>query len=197
MISHYYHIFVDGNWRKPWSDHMKALKGLPVDRFVVGVVGSPLARRRFLREVGDVVPRYVGWDEGYEQQTLRLIHEDLGNISGHVLYAHSKGAFHDTDVNMYWRRCMTRNLVNSHAYSYALDYDVVGCHWLTPEEYPEQVQIPYFGGNFWWSSVEHLGKLSPPSDETRYHAEAWLGTVRPDKVLDLAPGWPGLGCSQH
>lgn len=199
MIEHYYHLYADGDWRPALSEHQEALRGLPLGRVVVGVVGAPEARREAL----SVLPDWwdiVEADEGWEQVTLDALFKDLPRIKGPVLYAHSKGAANASDVNTAWRRCMTRSVVwhwPRALRALGRGHDTVGVHWLTPEEHPQAVQIPYYGGNFWWATADHLWRLPPPSHATRYHAEAWLGTVRPHNPLDLMPGWPGLGCAVH
>lgn len=48
-IFHAYHIYVDGNWIKPWTEHVQALKhglGDNLNGFYVGLVGSPTNRHK-------------------------------------------------------------------------------------------------------------------------------------------------------
>lgn len=200
MIQHFYHLYADGEWEQPLAEHMEALATIPQRMQVtIGIVGSIENRAKVLAKTpSSWWP--VHWTEGFEQQTLELIYLNAWSFTGPVLYAHSKGAAYPTPVSDMWRGCMTRHLINDSSKVLAhLDAgaDTVGVHWLTPEAYPDSVQIPYYGGNFWWSTAEHLRRLPPPSNETRYHAEAWLGTVRPDNPVDLEPGWPGAGCAHH
>jgi hypothetical protein len=69
-------------------------------------------------------------------------------------------------------------------------YEAVGSHWLTAEEFPESVQIPFFGGNFWWARSSVLVRAGMPDMATRWHAEAWLGMGNPSPIYDFHPGWP-------
>lgn len=203
MIHHFYHIYADGNWRAALEEHQRALSSLMEHNDVevtVGIVGSQPNRQ--------VVQNYLSrdwwkaeFDDGWEQQTLDLIFAHGGiEADDLVLYAHSKGAANPSDVNTVWRRCMTQKLIidwRTPLAELAAGHDTVGVHWLTPEEHPDTVQVPYYGGNFWWASAAHIRRLSAPTYETRYHAEAWLGSVRPDRPKDLQPGWPGAGCKDH
>lgn len=203
MIHHYYHVFADGFWRRPVLEHVAALDKITADMAVtVGTVGSMENRLQVIDTIQ--AEEYHGGPEGYEQFTLDFLYRDLHNgviaDDDVVLYAHSKGAAYSTDVSDVWRRCMTRHLINGwRAALLALKggADCVGCHWLTPEQYPDSVQSPYYGGNFWWATAAHLRSLPAPSHETRFHAETWLGTVRPEQPVDFASGWPGAGCRDH
>lgn len=203
MIHHFYHLYADGQWRIPLEGHAEAISKItePI-KVEVGVVAESQENRL---EVIEEILR-LDWDvvstssSGWEQETLEMIWANSMEIDGPVLYAHTKGAANPTPVNHAWRGCMTRNTIGM--WEDALDalegdtYDVVGSHWLTPERYPEQVQVPYFGGNFWWANPTYLRTLPLPSNKNRYEAEAWLGQNRP-RAWDLRPGWPGLGCRSH
>lgn len=200
MIHHYYHLYADGDWQVPLKEHIEAIEKItdPI-QVRVGIVGSP----ENMDAAASALPR-EGWDlcaianQGWEQVTLNALFRELPEIDGPVLYAHTKGAANPSKVNDAWRRCMTHhNIIGwSRAVRY-LDYnDLVGCHWLTPQQYPEAVQIPFFGGNFWWATPEYLRTLPEPSMETRHHAEAWVGTGDPH-IAELVQGWPGLHCTSH
>lgn len=200
MIRHFYHLYADGDWRPALLEHLLAMETItdPVDA-VVGVVGSKTNRKEAIRCLPDSW-WYEEHEDGYEQRTLELIRQADIKPDDLVLYAHTKGAGNPSLLNTGWRRCMTKNLIRGWrtAVGHIFDgADTVGVHWLTPEQYPKQVQIPYYGGNFWWATGDHILQLPPPSYESRYHAEAWLGTVSPDNPVDLQPGWPGEGCAYH
>lgn len=204
-VHHYYHIYADGDWKPALSEHLSAMKeGFPSQPLTdASVVGSPPS----VMETYGSLP--LDWDvylfdDGWEQRTLRLIYEDVQNgliePDDQVLYAHTKGAANPSAINTAWRGCMTRHLVSGADKALALlaeGADTVGCHWLTPEEYPESVLTPYYGGNFWWATGAHLARLDAPSNDTRYHAETWLGSVVPHNPVSLATGWPGLACAHH
>jgi hypothetical protein len=199
VIYHYYHIYADGLWRVPLAEQVSAIQG--IDEMVttrVGIVGSPQNRADVIEQlpgswiIGDVA------DEGWEQVTLEIIRWDLPQIDGPVLYAHTKGAANASATNHAWRGCMIRNTVGRwrEAVRDLEHADLVGVHWFTPEEHPDKVTTPFFGGNFWWARPDYLAKLPAPTYETRYHAEAWVGQNQP-VIVDRQPGWPGLVCKEH
>lgn len=208
MIQHFYHLYADGDWEQPLEEHVRALRTVTVPlNITVGVVGQTAAVGRASEALLRLMPQGyravdVSGNTGWEQDTLRLIRQALPSMdpTDTVLYAHTKGAANPSGTNTAWRQCMTRKLVRgwrSAQQALRQGADTVGCHWLTPEKNPKVVEIPYYGGNFWWATPEHLKRLPDPSDETRYHAEAWLGTVVPGVPADFAPGWPGAGCVNH
>jgi hypothetical protein len=76
-LHHFYHLYADGRWRDPVSEHIGALKhhGLfdSLASFSVGIVGERSRRdeaKRFLHGLG--VPHVVCTevDTGWEQETL-------------------------------------------------------------------------------------------------------------------------------
>lgn len=138
-----------------------------------------------------------------ELPTLCMLQQWLpGHQQWYVLYFHAKGARHGKDpLNIEWRRCMERACIKNWRRCIAdLDRgcDSVGCHWLTPEQYPTLVKAPFWGGNFWFSKASFLLTLprlprQPKDYNDFFIAENWIGTgpVRP-KVKDYHPYWPGL-----
>lgn len=210
MFHHYYHVYADGpHWREAVDEHAKALNAVTGEyRFVVGVVGAPLNRQiaqDHLESVFSTLPFEVhGFDSGWEQHTLGLLRADLdsGQIADPVLYTHTKGASDNSETNLVWRKCMEKNVVS--AWESALELledgaDVVGAHWLHPNHWPGMITSPFYGGNYWWSSVEHLKRLPPLQYNDRWDAEGWIGRVDPDRPVDTISGnqWPGLGCTAH
>lgn len=200
-VRHYYHLYaVSGRWPSILRRHLHALAQADVDwDLVVGIVGSG-------RNVLDVVrqlpegTRVETWPDGFEQRTLNLIREDIqAGYEGPVLYAHSKGAGFPVSVSAVWRQCMTRIVRDAQDCLAQLDAgaDTVGCHWMTKEQFPDSVEIPFYGGNFWWATSEHLRKLGPPVEDHRHWAEAWLGSVPPQNPVSLVSGWPGAACRNH
>jgi hypothetical protein len=120
-----------------------------------------------------------------------------------VLYHQMKGAQHPGEA-LYegLRHCMERACVWNWLHcvtALQLGSDACGCHWLTPEKYPQHVSSPYFGGTFWWAKSEYLMQLPPlPPDtwENRYEAESWIGRRRPyPRITDFHPVFPGGGCA--
>jgi hypothetical protein len=209
-VRHYYHAYVDGNpvkLRRILAQHFAALRESGVGFAVtVGMVGKPRNRERFQALLPADVTAVHGWDTGFEQRTLSVLQNDLGSFEGPVLYAHTKGAGFPVPVSDRWRQCMTRRVVAEARIPLkhlADGADTVGCHWLTRDEFPAHpIEIPFYGGNFWWSTTDHLRRL-PPIDggnvnrSDRFLAEAWLGSVVPDNPVSLVGGWPGSTCHQH
>lgn len=198
MIRHYYHVYADGLWREPVAEHVAALADITEPMTVtVGLVGAEQACdevRAVLAEAGLEVASFVQEAVGWEQVTLQQLSADL--TTGHsspVLYAHTKGAHDPSPINIVWRRSMTRHVIGD--WRTCLDalgeFDAAGCHWLTADRWPDLVQNPFFGGNFWWATADYLRKLPPLDCNNRWDAEKWVGLASP-RVYDLLPGWPSL-----
>ena len=132
-------------------------------------------------------------DKGWEQVTLTELYKSLRRISGHVLYAHTKGAADSSSFNVAWRRSMTELVVRDRkrccSEIYKRGYDAVGCHFLRPEQWQGLVTSPMFGGNFWIARAGYLRRLPRPQMRNRHQAEEWVGLGNP-VVYDLLPGWP-------
>jgi len=198
VIRHYYHVYADGQWSEPVDEHLAALGSITEPMTVtVGVVGSEENRTDAIRHIFTRcarIDRFVEADTGWEQVTLQRLREDLA--TGHndpVVYAHTKGASDWSEINVVWRRSMTRHVVGR--WRECLDHlrhvDAVGCHWLTPEQWPTLVTTPFFGGNFWWARASYLRTLPQLQLNDRWDAEAWIGLGDPT-TFDLLPGWPSL-----
>lgn len=192
---HFYHLYADGDWGRPLAEHLNALDRIGVPyRVTCGVVGSPENRAEAIRHIPDSW-EVVEFADGFEDRTLNLIPERLADIP--VMYAHTKGAGYPLDYSDAWRACMTRHVVGRWRENLlALESrDVVGAHWLIPTVW-EDVASPYFGGNFWWSTSDHLRRLGPVDTTIRFGAEQWVGSV-PARALNLVEGWPGPECVHH
>lgn len=186
-LSHFYHVYADGEWLRPVKEHLTALdeSGLSaaLDMFGVGIVGS-LDNRA---EVFDYINQWlsiditVGQTDGWEQVTLNLLRRNAP--AGGVLYAHTKTAANYSDMHDKWRRSMTfHNVIRwERCVELLRDYDTVGCHLIEPGD--------FWGGNFWWADVAWLATLPEIPNDNRYQAESWIGSG-PGKRFDLAPGWP-------
>lgn len=202
MIRHYYHVFAGGAWSAPARRHLMAMGRYRLETdMTVGLVGMPGDRKAAremitLRAQERSLPAPAHWLEakdGWEQLTLRRLHDDVREIPGDypVLYAHTKGADVISEFNALWSQGMTRELVGEWRRCTELlaDYDMVGCHWIqAPEkEHPGQPMI--FAGNFWWATAAYLRTLPPPETKTRWDAEDWVSQGDP-KVYDMLPDWP-------
>jgi glycosyltransferase involved in cell wall biosynthesis len=192
---HFFHLYADGDWGRPVAEHLNTLDRIGVPyRVTCGVVGSPKNRAEAIRCLPDSW-EIIEFSDGFENRTLSLIQERLTDLP--VLYAHTKGAGFPLEYSDPWRACLTRQVVgrwrtNLQALT---SNDMVGAHWLIPEAW-EDVDVPYFGGNYWWATADHLRKLGPVDTSDRFGSERWVGSV-PATVLNLVSGWPGPECATH
>lgn len=211
-ILHWYHVYAEGAWAGPITEHINALAesglGYELDEFIVTLVGQKhdrdMARYSFERKcekAGIPAPSWSHFTEGFEQTSLLGLQRMVNGTSREqaVLYAHAKGAFHEVaGRNAAWRKGMTEKLVGGwrECVDNLGEFQTVGCHWITPEEYhdpdhepPRFIYSPFYGGNFWWARASYLRTLPPVPADTRYDAETWIGLGNP-QACDLSPGWP-------
>jgi hypothetical protein len=198
MLAHWYHVWCGGEWRIPLTEHLGALMAAecegPLFWGAVGPDGEIEAAEELIGR-----PPVVRASEGFEQITLQAVHEYARTHDGAIGYGHTKGAHDNTDFRTQWRRSMTRHVVGNWRENLAAldEYDAVGCHWLTPEQFPPWTgQNPEFGdglsffaGNYWIARCDYLRRLPECPTESRFQAERWIGMGEPN-VFDLAPGWP-------
>lgn len=147
-------------------------------------------------------------DAQSELPTLALLRQWLpGHEDYCVCYFHAKGATHPQDpLPTAWRRCQDKHVIRNWRRCVSdLDSgaDAVGCHWLTPQQYPTLVKSPFFGGNYWWARASFLQKLPeiPDYAQTRedfFIAENWIGMGPLPRIVDYHRAWPSLeGCSKQ
>lgn len=185
-LSHFYHVYADGDWKRPVAEHLDALEssGLAtaLDLFGVGFVGNVDNRAEAHSYIDSRLPVDVlsAADSGWEQLTLQLLR---GYAVGNVLYAHTKTAANYSVMHDRWRQSMTYfNITRWQlAVSYLSDHDTVGCHQVNPGD--------FWGGNYWWARSEWIAELPPLQYDNRYQAEAWIG-LHPGRRHDLNPGFP-------
>lgn len=203
-LSVWFHIYADGEWREPLDEFLTALSDY--DGIInFGVVGTPAARcdvGGWLLNRGVAAKIVAEADEGYEQVTLLPLAKAVKKMGGNVLYAHTKGASDQSELNVLWRRAMLGLVVRDRKFCeseiYKRGYDAVGTNFLTPEEYQGIVTSPFFGGNFWVATARYLRTLPTPPTRTRdnhgrFDAESWIGSgARRPFVLDRLPGFPSV-----
>jgi hypothetical protein len=172
VILHFYHALDTADGHRIYDEHLALMSetGFSPDMF----------------EVNWVKP-----GDGFEELTLNRLRA-AAKPGDRILYSHTKGAFTRHPINENWRQAMDSRLIGPWRSRVCEldDYDLVGMHWLTPEEFGQRgVKSPFFGGNFWWTRGEYILTLPevPPGD--RYAAENWVGSGNP-VVKDLSPGWP-------
>ena len=170
-------------------------------KVVVGVSGSVqdfMIMQSAVPERCEVVHHTQGVGE---LPTMKLMQDFCKcNPEYYICYLHTKGVIHNgSPVFEAWRKCMERVVIANWkdcAKSLELGYDSAGAHWLTPGMYPIIGEVPYWGGNFFWATANHLNKL-PPIDihADRYQAEVWIGKSKKwPKVRDYAKHFPMGGC---
>lgn len=192
-ISHFYHIYADGNWQDPVAEHLQALIQSGLDEhlngFHVGIIGSGDNRLQVIKKLDKYGLPYsicAEAEEGWEQVTMNRLHQYVKNLhGGWVFYAHTKGAYNATDINIDWRKSMTYyNIIRWSDLVEPLlgnmEVDSIGCHWCNDA---------FWGGTYWWARVPYLAALDPPLMESRWQAEEWIGSGKP-RIVDLNPGWP-------
>lgn len=194
MIYHYYHAYADGQWLRPVQEHIEALATITEPMHItVGIVGKPENRRAVRAAFAGFDVDFLGADVGWEQVTIHRLQDDLALLPDDtpVLYAHTKGAAHESHLTDPWRREMTRRCVYDwrHCINLLAHFDAVGAHWLTRYD-DSRIDNPIFAGNFWWARAAYLRKLPRCSMINRHEAEAWVGRADP-LACNLLAGWPG------
>ena len=195
-LSHFYHVYADGDWEAPASEHLHALtvSGLldTLDDLFVGIVGAPENRAR----VRDAFPAVVvaEADEGWEQLTLQKLHDYAHNHEAKIFYAHTKGAYQPDELRALWRVSMTHDTVTRWRECVdALDHvGVAGPYWLDSAMPEHSEHKHFFGGNFWWARTNYLRALPPVGVQHRWQAEGWIGLAGPS-VKIMREGFPTWG----
>ena len=200
MITHFYHVFADGEWEQPVTEHIAALETSGLNRNIndlyLGLVGLPDRRIdvvRFFHARGIYPVVAAEADEGWEHVTLEALRKRCATGDGIVFYAHSKGAYNATDINIAWRRSMTYyNIVQWRQNLVALqDHDTSGCHFIDDRAQHNGLGHRFYGGTYWWATYHHIRQLPDLVYHSRWCAEWWIGERFDDwKHFDTNPGWP-------
>lgn len=149
VLTHYYHIYAVGDWRRIVDEHLTALEegGLAValHAFRVGIVGDTREREAVCAHLRSFWPRAEVVAEagsGWEQITLGpLWHAAQAGEHAQVLYAHTKGAANPCERSEQWRRGMTLHLVREWRTAAGLldRADAVGVHRIDDHVWPHEV----------------------------------------------------------
>ena len=182
-LTHFYHVFADGDWEIPVTEHLHALtvSGLldTLDDLFVGIVGAPENRAR----VRDAFPAVVvaEADEGWEQVTLQKLHDFSHKHEAKIFYAHTKGAWSRSELARAWRVSMTHDTVTRWGECvHALEkVQAAGPFWLKSWEPEHADHESFFAGNFWWARSDYIRTLEPVGMESRFQAEGWVGLGKP------------------
>jgi hypothetical protein len=195
-LSHFYHVYADGDWLTPATEHFEKLRvsGLldELDGIYLGVVGSRENRRKVKRALRHHVT--VEADEGWEQVTLNKLRDFCQTDDGVVLYAHTKGAWSQSELAKVWRVSMTHDVVTRwRECVYALEkVQCAGPFWLRSDMPEHSEHESFFAGNFWWARSDYVRTLEPVGLENRFQAEGWIGLGKPS-VKIMREGFPSWG----
>lgn len=223
---HFYHVYASESieenvWFSIVSEHVNTLcsSGLAskLSKTYIGVVGSVSNAKKVsaIFEKQSVEHEVCAISEhGWEQVTLNKLYEFSLNNDGYVLYAHTKGAFHQTEERNTHRKIVNKNLIgewSEHIKLLSMGFCASGLFFLrgSPEEpfvgnneksilretNPNIKRYRgFFAGNFWWCNLIFIKKMGYPSTENRYKAEGWINnlydSIDSDKymVYDMLPG---------
>jgi hypothetical protein len=195
-LTHFFHVYADGDWLTPATEHFEELRvsGLlgELDGIYLGVVGSRENRRKVKRTLRHYVTAEA--DEGWEQVTLQAVREFAQTDDGAVFYAHTKGAWSNSELARQWRVSMTHDTVTrwQECVTALRTVEAAGPYWLKSWE-PEHVDHDFFfAGNFWWARSDYIRTLSPVSVSNRYQAEGWIGLNKPT-VKNMRDGYSYWG----
>ena len=190
-LVHFYHVYADGDWFTPAVEHVEELvmSGLidNLDDMFLGIVGTSANREKVKFELPGVVVAEA--DEGWEQVTLKEVHNYAQDNDAAIFYAHTKGAWSKSQLATDWRVSMTHDTVTRWQECVAglRDHDAAGAFWLKSVEPEHNEHDFFFAGNFWWGRSDYIRTLSPVSVSNRYQAEGWVGLRQP-RVKDMRPG---------
>lgn len=204
-VACFYHCWSSGAWEASVVDQLAALEAAGFDGPAhLGLVGRADECDRVLRlwrGFGRPATVAATAESGHERCTINAVRAYALEHDGAVMYAHSKGAWGQTELHVGWRRTMTHHVVGRWRQNRALleeGAQAVGCYWLNAMEYRRHgVGAPialssgaFFGGNFWMARCDYLRQLPICPNESRYDAETWIGLGNP-RVVNLLPGLPG------
>lgn len=191
-LHHFYHIYADGEWLEPVTDHIIALRRRKFEEQLktirIGLVGKQHNRDAVKALLDSEGLKYIVVDEqeeGWEQVTLEHVYAFSKENDGIVIYSHSKGAANPSQINTSWRRSMEyHNFVFWEKPYWALlnGMYLAGCHWLTVSPNTED-ENQFYGGTYWWARCDALRLNEPLGYLNRYFAEHWIGQLR--RVLPL------------
>jgi hypothetical protein len=210
-IVYFYHIYADGMWEEPVTEHFKALIDSDLysnlKQFNVGLVGSlenRLKIKNFINNYNFKVNICNESDSGWEQETLDSLHDFCKNDKekNYIVYTHSKTATNNSDLHVRWRKTMVYyNIIKWRECFLLLEDKVsaVGCYYLKMTEKLSDEMDGFFGGNFWWTHSQYLKDFPEVTRTSRYDAEGWIGFLKSKvennneifRIHDWTPCHPG------
>jgi hypothetical protein len=195
-IYHFYHVYADGKWKDPVTEHIDALTkyGLydSLDKMFIGFVGhydNISEVKQYLKSKIDyeiIEEQTTGW----EQVTLEhLKNYSEKNLNDCIIYAHTKSSSDPSSINISWRKSMTYyNIVKwKECLNNLNNVDTVGCHWVS-----NMGINGIWGGNYWWATCRYVSKLPLLEYNNRHDAEEWIGSIKEKSIHDMNPGFPSM-----
>jgi len=206
---HFYHACAQDNieenvWLSIVDEHVNALRssGLAskLEKTYIGVIGNKNNAKKISKIFeGQGIKHEICAlnDLGWEQVTLNKLYEFSLNNDGYVLYAHTKGAFHQGAKKNLHRQIMSKYLIQKWSENIDLltkGFCATGVFFLrgSPEkpfmankkELMSSKTHPniknyrgFFAGNFWWCNLDLIKEMGYPSIENRIKAEAWMNNL--------------------
>lgn len=202
-ISHFYHIYADGKWQEPLTEHVGALKSSDLygslKKMFIGFVGNNDNISTVKEYLSDKID-YETVDEqptGWEQVTLEHVHSySKNNLNDAIFYAHTKGSSNNSVININWRKSMTYyNIIKwKDCYNYLTSFDSVGCHLLGAKGDKGDKWGPngIWAGNYWWATCKYLSNVNLIQYDSRYDAEGWVLSSENRSLHDMNPGFPAM-----
>jgi hypothetical protein len=163
-----------------------------LDDLFLGIVGTSENRDKVKAELPGVCVAESA--TGWEQVTLQKLHDFAQTDDGAIFYAHTKGAWSNSELATQWRVSMTHDTVTrwQECVKALRTVEAAGPYWLKSWE-PEHVDHDFFfAGNFWWARSDYIRTLSPVSVSNRYQAEGWIGLNKPT-VKNMRDGYSYWG----
>jgi len=186
----YYHIAAMGHWREVVMEQLSDLRGAPLQRICVGVLGTEEASwwaDQALRISG--LPYELRWHGAnltrYEIPTLEWMQTDVASgQASPVAYLHTKGVSQPSDrTKLYWRQLMMRQLLQD------MSEGMQG-HELRCACWSHDAAFPHACGNFWLASADYIRRLPLVAE----HQQVWMHHPnRWDGPRLAAETWPGCG----
>jgi hypothetical protein len=155
-----------------------------MDSMYVSVIGDVELFKKCIKDYEKIKIVLVTDDPKVDEfAILQILHEDSKKLDAKILYFHAKGTsypkMHKHFENLQdWRRYMEYFLIYNYkkCIESLKNHDVCGVNWWDGGKYP-----PHFSGNFWWTKMDYIKKLSKPVPGSwgRRDAEFWIGTGQP------------------
>jgi hypothetical protein len=152
--------------------------------------------------------KYWGADAESLLPTMRFMQEwAKAHPNWYVLFFHTKSVNHAGDpLFSNWRLCSEKVVLRNWRQCVKdLDagFDASGPHWLTPEQYGENIGTAFFGGGIFWVTAKFLCPIpllpeKPTCTNDWYKPEHLVGSTTRPNVANRAPHWPNLqACGEN